>query len=62
MKGEEHRTDSEPLLAARISAEPFGVFYGRHVASVLAFFRPRLLVAGRNPRPEAQHGSWGSHT
>jgi len=38
---EEQRTDSELLLAARISAEPFGVFYERHFASVFAFFRRR---------------------
>lgn len=36
------RTDAELLLAARTSAEPFGVFYERHVASVLAFFRRRV--------------------
>jgi RNA polymerase sigma factor (sigma-70 family) len=41
VKDEEQRTDSELLLAARISAEPFGVFYERHFASVLAFFRRR---------------------
>lgn len=41
MKGEEQRTDGELLLAARVSAEPFGVFYERHFASVLAFFRRR---------------------
>lgn len=41
MKDEEHRTDGELLLAARTSAEPFGVFYERHFASVLAFFRRR---------------------
>jgi RNA polymerase sigma factor (sigma-70 family) len=41
MKGEEQRTDGELLLAARTCAEPFGVFYERHFASVLAFFRRR---------------------
>ena len=41
MKFEEQRTDSELLLAARDSAEAFGVFYERHFASVLAFFRRR---------------------
>ena len=37
----DQRTDGELLLAARLSAEPFGVFYERHFASVLAFFRRR---------------------
>jgi RNA polymerase sigma-70 factor (ECF subfamily) len=41
VKDEQQRTDSELLLAARISAEPFGVFYERHFASVLTFFRRR---------------------
>lgn len=41
MKDEEQPTDGELLLAARTSAEPFGVFYDRHFASVLAFFRRR---------------------
>ena len=41
MHGEEQRTDGELLLAARMSAQPFGVFYERHFASVLAFFRRR---------------------
>jgi len=40
---EEQPADSELLLAARTSAEPFGVFYERHFASVLAFFRRRTL-------------------
>src|SRR5262245_7535833 len=35
------RSDSELLLPARTSAEPFGVFYERHFAAVLAFFRRR---------------------
>jgi RNA polymerase sigma-70 factor (ECF subfamily) len=34
-------SDAELLLAARTRAEPFGVFYERHFASVLAFFRRR---------------------
>ena len=38
----EQRSDSDLLLAARTSSEPFGVFYERHVASVLAFFRRRV--------------------
>jgi RNA polymerase sigma factor (sigma-70 family) len=42
MNGEEQPSDSELLLAARTSSEPFGVFYERHVASVLAFFRRRV--------------------
>jgi len=37
----EHCSDAELLLAARTSSEPFGVFYERHFASVLAFFRRR---------------------
>jgi RNA polymerase sigma-70 factor (ECF subfamily) len=36
------RSDIELLLAARKSSEPFGAFYERHVASVLAFFRRRV--------------------
>jgi RNA polymerase sigma factor (sigma-70 family) len=35
------RSDTELLLAARTGSEPFGVFYERHFASVLAFFRRR---------------------
>ena len=35
-------TDAELLLAAREHAEPFGLFYERHFASVLAFFRRRV--------------------
>jgi RNA polymerase sigma factor (sigma-70 family) len=42
----EQRLDAELLVAARTSSEPFGVFYERHVASVLSFFRRRV------PRPE----------
>jgi len=43
MKDEEQRTDGELLLAARTSAEPFGVFYERNFPAVLAFFRRRTL-------------------
>ena len=42
MNSAEQRSDTELLLAARTSSEPFGVFYERHVASVLAFFRRRV--------------------
>jgi RNA polymerase sigma-70 factor (ECF subfamily) len=42
MRSAERRSDAELLLAARSSSEPFGVFYERHVASVLAFFRRRV--------------------
>jgi RNA polymerase sigma-70 factor (ECF subfamily) len=35
-------SDTELLLAARTGSEPFGVFYERHFASVLAFFRRRV--------------------
>ena len=42
MQDGEQRSDTELLLAARTRAEPFGVFYERHVASVLAFFRRRV--------------------
>jgi RNA polymerase sigma factor (sigma-70 family) len=38
----EQLSDTELLLAARSRPEPFGVFYERHVASVLAFFRRRV--------------------
>ena len=38
-------SDTELLLAARTRAEPFGVFYERHFASVLAFFRRRTAGA-----------------
>jgi RNA polymerase sigma factor (sigma-70 family) len=41
MKKWEQRSDTELLLAARTRSEPFGVFYERHFASVLAFFRRR---------------------
>jgi RNA polymerase sigma factor (sigma-70 family) len=42
MSSGEQRSDTELLLAARTGSEPFGVFYERHVASVLAFFRRRV--------------------
>ena len=42
MKHGEPYSDTELLLAARTSSEPFGVFYERHFASVLAFFRRRV--------------------
>ncbi len=42
MKNVERCSDTELLLAARTSSEPFGVFYERHFASVLAFFRRRV--------------------
>jgi RNA polymerase sigma factor (sigma-70 family) len=46
MSSAEQRSDTQLLLAARTCSEPFGVFYERHFASVLAFFRRRV------PRPE----------
>lgn len=42
MSNAEERSDTELLLTARTCAEPFGVFYERHFASVLAFFRRRV--------------------
>jgi len=42
MSKEEQRSDTELLLASRTCSEPFGVFYERHVASVLSFFRRRV--------------------
>ncbi len=42
MKSGEECSDSELLVAARTTSEPFGLFYERHVASVLAFFRRRV--------------------
>jgi RNA polymerase sigma-70 factor (ECF subfamily) len=42
MTNGEQRSDTELLVAARTSAQPFGVFYERHFASVLAFFRRRV--------------------
>jgi RNA polymerase sigma-70 factor (ECF subfamily) len=38
----ERRSDAELLVEARSSPEPFGVFYERHFAAVLAFFRRRV--------------------
>jgi RNA polymerase sigma factor (sigma-70 family) len=45
VEGTDDRSDTELLLAARTSAEAFGVFYERHVASVLSFFRRRTRGA-----------------
>ena len=42
MENGEQRSDTELLVAARSQSEPFGVFYERHFASVLAFFRRRV--------------------
>lgn len=42
MENGEQRSDTELLLAAYTCSEPFGVFYERHFASVLAFFRRRV--------------------
>ncbi len=42
MSGAEQRSDTELLLASRTTSEPFGLFYERHVAAVLAFFRRRV--------------------
>jgi RNA polymerase sigma factor (sigma-70 family) len=42
MKSGEECSDSELLVAARTTSEPFGLFYERHVASVLVFFRRRV--------------------
>jgi RNA polymerase sigma factor (sigma-70 family) len=42
MTSSDQRSDAELLLAARTCSEPFGVFYERHFASVLAFFRRRV--------------------
>jgi RNA polymerase sigma-70 factor (ECF subfamily) len=42
MGNAEKRSDTELLLGARTSSEPFGVFYERHFPSVLAFFRRRV--------------------
>jgi RNA polymerase sigma factor (sigma-70 family) len=41
MNDGEQPSDTELLLEARSSSDPFGVFYERHFASVLAFFRRR---------------------
>ena len=42
MESWEHCSDAELLLEARTCSEAFGVFYERHFASVLAFFRRRV--------------------
>jgi RNA polymerase sigma factor (sigma-70 family) len=42
MEDEARRSDTQLLMEARTCAEPFGVFYERHFASVLAFFRRRV--------------------
>ena len=42
MKNWEQRSDTELLLGARTHPEPFGVFYERHFALVLGFFRRRV--------------------
>jgi DNA-directed RNA polymerase specialized sigma24 family protein len=42
MKNWEQCSDRDLLVAARTNAEPFGVFYERYFASVLAFFRRRV--------------------
>ena len=45
MTNGEKRSDTELLVEARTSSEPFGVFYERHFPSVLAFFRRRVAGA-----------------
>ncbi len=45
MNGGEQPSDTELLLDARSRSEPFGVFYERHFAAVLAFFRRRVRGA-----------------
>ena len=42
MKGWQECPDDELLVAARTCVEPFGVFYERHFAAVLSFFRRRV--------------------
>ncbi len=42
MKNWERCPDVELLIGARTCSAPFGVFYERHFASVLAFFRRRV--------------------
>jgi RNA polymerase sigma factor (sigma-70 family) len=42
MNDEARRSDTQLLIEARTCAEPFGVFYDRHFAAVLAFFRSRV--------------------
>src|SRR6476620_4941047 len=41
MRNAEQRSDAQLLVAARTCSESFGVFYERHFASVLSFFRRR---------------------
>jgi RNA polymerase sigma-70 factor (ECF subfamily) len=43
MAGWDRCSDSELLVEARTRSEPFGVFYERHFAVVLTFFRRRVL-------------------
>ena len=42
MENCDQRSDTELLLEARAHSEAFGVFYERHFASVLTFFRRRV--------------------
>jgi DNA-directed RNA polymerase specialized sigma24 family protein len=42
VKGWQEWPDNELLVAARTCAEAFGVFYERHFAAVLGFFRRRV--------------------
>ena len=42
MNGGEQASDTELLLDARTCSESFGVFYERHFAAVLIFFRRRV--------------------
>ncbi len=42
MRNWEQCSDRDLLVDARTNAEPFGVFYERYFASVLAFFRRRV--------------------
>jgi RNA polymerase sigma factor (sigma-70 family) len=42
MENGDRRSDTELLLEARAHSEAFGVFYERHFASVLTFFRRRV--------------------
>jgi RNA polymerase sigma-70 factor (ECF subfamily) len=42
VKGWQEWPDNELLVAARTRAEAFGVFYERHFAAVLGFFRRRV--------------------
>jgi hypothetical protein len=59
MKDRKQRSDTELLLAARTCSEPFGVFYERHFASVLAFFRRRLIRLRGGDLPESAN-RWSS--